>query len=674
MCGIAGAIALQAVAPSLGEPLDRIVERMAQRLMHRGPDGSGLWKSPSGRIALAHRRLAIIDLTDTGRQPMEYAERFWVTFNGEIYNFRELRPQLLALGHRFRGESDTEVLLAAIAQWGIDDALSRCVGMFALAVWDARDQVLHLARDRMGEKPLYLGEFLGHLFFASELRAFRAVPGFNARISVRASNAYLRDGCVPGALSIYEGIYKLSPGQVVTVQASRNQRLSAKWPHSGDGLSANELRPRPYWSCRDAAAKGRESPIEDPRVAIEQGEELMRQSVREQMHADVPTGAFLSGGVDSSLVAAVMQHQSSQPVRTFTVAFDDPRYDESQYARAIANHLGTRHEEFMLREQEIVDQVPSIVGCMDEPTANGSFFPVYLISRLARTEVTVALSGDGGDELFAGYNRYALAPDAWRRSRWIPSLLRQPLAELLSSNGSPASSWLMSKVGRFGSQVGSADARRKLAHLLKSETFLETYSRLTSWWAEPSLLEGGSEPPARDWPSRFTDDLPSMLLADQINYLPDDNLAKVDRASMAVSLETRLPLLDHRLVEFSWRLPADFKLRGRTTKWLLREILDRYVPRGLIERPKMGFSVPIDKWLRGPLRQWAGDALQSPLLRDVFPIPPAATRRVWNDYLAGHGPSANEIWALAMLSAWAGSTESSPSMPGTSAQPVAVLQ
>lgn len=674
MCGIAGAIALQAVAPSLGDPLDRIVERMAKCLMHRGPDGSGLWKSPSGRIALAHRRLAIIDLTDTGRQPMQYAERFWVTFNGEIYNFRELRPQLLASGHSFRGESDTEVLLAAIAQWGIDDALRRCVGMFALAVWDAQDQVLHLARDRLGEKPLYLGEFQGHLFFASELRAFRALPGFKARISARAGNAYLRDGCVSGALSIYEGIYKLPPGQVVTAQAGRGQRLSAEWPHLRDGLSANELRPRSYWGCRDAAEKGQESPIKDSRVAIEQGEELIRQSVRQQMHADVPTGAFLSGGIDSSLVAAVMQHQSSQPVRTFTVAFDDPRYDESQHARAIANHLGTRHEEFTLREQEIVDQVPSIVRCMDEPTANGSFFPVYLISRLARTEVTVALSGDGGDELFAGYNRYALAPGAWRRSRWVPSFLRRQLAEFLSSGTSPMSSWLMSTVGRFGSQVGSADARRKLAHLLRSETFLETYSRLTSWWAEPSLLEGGSEPPARDWPARFTDDLQSMLLADQINYLPDDNLAKVDRASMAVSLETRLPLLDHRLVEFSWRLPADFKLRGRMTKWLLRKILDRYVPRPLIERPKMGFSVPVDKWLRGPLREWAGDMLQSSLLRDVFRIPPAATRRVWDDYLAGHGPSANEIWALAMLSAWAGSTESSPSMPGTSSQPVAALQ
>lgn len=672
MCGIAGAIALKSAPSRLSEPLDRIVERMAQRLAHRGPDGSGVWLSPSRRVALAHRRLAIIDLTDTGRQPMEYAGRFWIMFNGEIYNFRELRPQLLGLGHTFRGESDTEVLLAAIAQWGVEEALSRCVGMFALAVWDARDQVLHLARDRMGEKPLYLGEVAGHLYFASELRAFGAIPGFDARISDQAANAYLRDGCVPGTLSIYEGVYKVPPAHLVTVHADRDQRLPPGWPHSEERSGLTEIRARAYWSCRDAATQGRESPITDQRAAIDHGEELLRQSVRAQMHADVPTGAFLSGGIDSSLVTAVMQHQSSQPVRTFTVAFDDPRFDESRHARAIAAHLGTHHEEFPLREQEIVDQVPSIVRCMDEPTANGSFFPVYLISRLARTQVTVALSGDGGDELFAGYNRYALAPSAWRRTQWLPSPLRRSLADLLSSGGSANGASLMGKMARLGSQVGSSDARRKLARILTAKTFTETYLRLTSWWVEPSVLEGRAAP-SRDWPSQFKDDLRSMLLADQLNYLPDDNLAKVDRASMATSLETRLPLLDHRLVEFSWRLPADFKLRGRTTKWLLRAILDRYVPRSLIERPKMGFSVPIDKWLRGPLREWASDMVDSSAFHGMFPVRPATTRGLWDAYLAGRGPSANEIWALVMLSAWAGSVASSVTASQRTASALPVL-
>lgn len=674
MCGIAGAIALKSTPGIASDPLDRVVERMAKCMTHRGPDGSGLWKSPTGLVALAHRRLAIIDLTDTGRQPMDYAERYWMTFNGELYNFREIRPELRALGHSFRGESDTEVLMAAIAQWGIEDALKRCVGMFALAVWDARDRVLHLARDRMGEKPLYLGELSGHLFFASELRSFRAIPGFAARISGKAGNAYLRDGCVPGALSLYDGVYKVPPGHLVTIRAGGDERLPAGWPQSGAGASPSELRARPYWTCRDAAANGRGSPITDPEAATAQAEELIRQSVRAQMHADVPTGAFLSGGIDSSLVTAVMQHQASQPVRTFTVAFDNPRYDESRHARAIADHLGTRHEEFLLREQEIVDQVPAIVDFMDEPTANGSFFPVYLISRLARTQVTVALSGDGGDELFAGYNRYALAPGAWRRAQWIPSPLRRRLAGLLAAGGSSESSWLLTKLARFGSQVGSADARRKLALVLTSRTFSETYLRLTSWWTEPSVLEGTSPPPPRDWPAGFMDDLPSMLLADQINYLPDDNLAKVDRASMATSLETRLPLLDHRLVEFSWRLPAEFKLRGTTTKWLLREILDRYIPRSLIERPKMGFSVPIDKWLRDPLREWAGDLLQSATFQAMFPVDRAATRRVWDDYLAGRGCSANEIWALVILSAWAGSAASSAATLERAAPAVAAIQ
>ena len=605
---------------------------------------------------------------------MEYAGRFWMTFNGEIYNFRKLRPQLHAAGHTFRGESDTEVLLAAIAQWGIDAALSRCVGMFAFAVWDARDRVLHLARDRLGEKPLYLGEVFGHLFFASELRTFRAIPGFEARISGSATNAYLRDGCVPGALSLYEGVYKLPPGQVLTVQASRDQRLPSRWPLAGQASSQGEIGPRAYWSCRDVATQGRQSLITDQRAVIDQGEELLRQAVLAQMHADVPTGAFLSGGIDSSLVSAVMQHQSPHPVRTFTVAFDDPRFDESRHARAIAAHLGTRHEEFLLRERDIVEQVPSIVHCMDEPTANGSFFPVYLTSRLVRTQVTVALSGDGGDELFAGYNRYALAPGAWRRSRWVPPALRRPLAEFLQSVGATNRASLIGKMARLGSQVGSADARRKLARILTSGTFTETYLRLTSWWVEPSVLDGDSELPPRNWPAQFTDDLPSMLLADQINYLPDDNLAKVDRASMAASLETRLPLLDHRLVEFSWRLPDDLKLRGRTTKWLLRAILDRYIPRSLIERPKMGFTVPVDKWLRGPLREWARDVLGGSAFHAMFPIRPATIGRLWDDYLAQRGPSANEIWALVMLSAWSESVLSNASTAEHSKSPAAVLQ
>ena len=563
------------------------------------------------------------------------------------------------------------MLLAAVAQWGIDEALRRCIGMFAFALWDERDRVMYLARDRLGEKPLYLGEHSGNLFFSSEVRAFQAIPGFAARISADATNAYLRDGCVPGTLSIYEGIYKVPPGHLVAIYARAGQRLTREWPQAQSHHGIGTLTPRRYWSCRDIVKEERGFAITDEQAAIDQGEELLLQAVRMQMRADVPTGAFLSGGIDSSLVTALMQSQSPRPVRTFTVAFDDARYDESRHARAIATHLGTNHEEFVLREQEIVDQIPSIVHRMDEPTANGSFFPVYLISRLARSQVTVTLSGDGGDELFAGYNRYLLAPTAWRRTRWLPTRLRQQIARCLTSSRFVDSIFplIRNRTG-FGSQVASADTRLKLARILAATTFSEAYESLTSWWVEPAIVECDCVLPSREWPDAFIDDLRSMLLADQINYLPDDNLAKVDRASMAASLETRLPLLDHRIVEFSWRLPARMKLRGSTTKWLLRSILYRYVPRHLIERPKMGFSIPTGRWLRGPLREWAADMLGSSAFGNGIPIRRATIRRLWADYLAGHGPSDNEIWALVMLAAWAASRASFPE----SIQPYGIAQ
>lgn len=655
MCGIAGAISLASDSPGFSDRLESVVERMAGSMSHRGPDAAGLWKSAGAGTALAHRRLAIIDLSEGGRQPMSYgAGRYWVTFNGELYNYKDLRSQLRALDHHFHTESDTEVLLAAVAQWGIDGCLTRTVGMFAFALWDENDRVLHLARDRMGEKPLYLSEINRHLFFASEARAFRVIPGFGGLISAEATAAYLRDGCVSGLTSIYEGVYKLGPGQVVTVRAGGGQCLARSWlrpdmAHSADG----ELKSRSYWNCRDAALRARQAPISDESAALDQGEELLRQSTRMQMHADVPTGAFLSGGIDSSLVTALMQAQSSQPIRTFTVAFDDPRFDESPHARAIASHLGTRHEEFFLSEKDVVDQVPSLMSSVDEPTANGSFFPVCLISGLARSQVTVALSGDGGDELFAGYNRYGLARRAWLPSRCIPLSLRLRAAELLANHGASRDSWLLGRLAGLGSQVGPAAARRKLARIFKSRTFAETYLRLTSCWDEPSMLEGSFEPPPRHWPDELGDSLSSMLLADQLDYLPDDNLAKVDRASMSVSLETRLPLLDHRVVEFSWQLPNSMKLRGRMTKRLLRGVLDRYVPRSLTERPKMGFTVPTDRWLKGALREWAAEMLRGPQFRAMFPVRHVAIGECWDAYLAGRGPSAQEVWALVMLAAWA---------------------
>ena len=585
---------------------------------------------------------------------MGFANRFWITFNGEIYNFKDLRTELSAAGHGFRGDSDTEVLLASVAHWGIDAALRRFVGMFAFALWDERDRVLHLVRDRMGEKPLYIGEHAGYLFFGSELGAFRAIPGFHPSISRVATRTFLRDGCVSGHQSIFEGIYKLPPGNVLTIRAGADQRLPTEWSFRTQGTPPSTPSPYPYWDCVTTARQGRESLIHDDQEAIALGEALLRQSVRLQAYADVPTGAFLSGGVDSTLVTTLMQAQSTFPVRTFTVAFDDPRFDESRHARAIADYLGTRHQEFLLTEREILDQIPSIVRWMDEPTANASFFPVYLIASLARSQVTVVLSGDGGDELFAGYNRYTLAPKVWRATGWLPLRARERLATFIDDGllSSDLPSWIR-RIAHFGSQVGSSDARRKLARILRARNFREAYEHLTAWSIDPTLLSEHTEPSPRKWPAHFDAALSPMLLTDQLNYLPDDNLAKIDRASMATSLETRLPLLDHRLVEFSWRLPDAMKIRGRTTKWLLRSILARHLPRHLYERPKMGFSVPIDQWLRGPLKEWATAMIDSTAFYHLFPVSPPRVRGIWSRYQLGSDISANEIWTLVTLAAWA---------------------
>lgn len=666
MCGIAGVVALSNTPSRLSTPLERLVDSMAGALLHRGPDASGRWVSPSGQVALAHRRLAIIDLSDAAHQPMNYVNRFWVTFNGEIYNFKAIRGELRALGHTFRSESDTEVLLAAVAQWGIDTALAKFVGMFAFAVWDERDRILHLARDRMGEKPLYIGTFGGYLYFASELRAFRVIPDFHPTLSNAGIQAYLADGCVPGRLSLFDRVYKLSPAHVLTVRAGRNESLTcdpvrAK-PYGERGMV---IAPKPYWDAHVIAEQGRAHMMFDNDVAIEHGEALLRDAVKLQSHADVPTGAFLSGGIDSSLVTALMQSQSNQPIRTFTVAFDDSRFDESAHARAVAAHFGTRHEEFFLTERDIVDQIPSMLTRMDEPTANGSFFPVFLISQLARKQVTVVLSGDGGDELFGGYNRYTLAPKVWRSIRWIPWSIRNRLTTLIRdqsfSSNMPS---FIQRLAHLGSQVGSTDIRRKIVRVLAAHDFREAYEQLTSWWIDPNLLCRSFERPSRDWPSEFANELSSMLLVDQLNYLPNDNLAKVDRASMAASLETRLPLLDHRLVEFSWRLPDHMKIRRGTTKWLLRAILDRYLPRQLYQRPKMGFSVPVDRWLRGPLRQWAGDMLDTIASHRILPFEPSVIRDAWSRYLKGSGPSANELWAVIILAAWTNTLDSTAVVSG----------
>jgi asparagine synthase (glutamine-hydrolysing) len=658
MCGIAGAIALRDAEYSPGH-LSDIAMRMASRIAHRGPDGSGWWAAPDGSVVLAHRRLAIVDLSIHGRQPMAYLDgRYRITFNGEIYNFRQLTKELRGLGHTFQSSGDTEVLLAAVAEWGLEAALRRMVGMFALALWDSNERTLHLARDRAGEKPLYVCQVGDYLYFASESRALSVVPNFTDQVSVAATAAYLRDGYVPEPLSIYEGIFKLPPGTTLSVPAMRgaslnqDERLWSREP----GSPREQFAPRAYWSVHSVVDQYRNERISNPIEATHELETLLRASVRDQMNCDVPTGAFLSGGIDSSLVAAIMQAESTKPIQTFTVGFENAQHDESESARRVAQHIGSIHNRIVLTDREIAACVPDATRLMDEPTANGSFFPVHLISKFARQHVKVALSGDGGDELFAGYNRYWLTQRTWSRIRPMPGAVRLALRRIIEApNYRFVDRWgqHLGALLPVSQQVSLSSSSYKLSRLLCASSLPECYAIVTSCWPEATLSGYPMRLRKRLWPADAGDDLSGMLLCDQLDYLPGDSLAKIDRASMAVGLETRLPLLDHRIIEFSWRISGDLKLRDGVSKFVLRQVLEKFVPRRLTDRRKMGFSSPTDRWLRGPLRSWAQDLLASadfrwtvPLLHDkVFPS--------WRTYLHDKRPTDYQMWSLVMLAAWA---------------------
>lgn len=624
-------------------------------MVHRGPDAAGVWSDPERGVFLGHRRLAIVDLSEHGKQPMSFAGgRLQITFNGEIYNFRDLSRELESRGYRFTSTGDTQVLLAAVAEWGLHPALQRMAGMFAFAIWDRATGTLHLARDRMGEKPLHFGVIAGNLYFASEIRAFGAIPQFSRKISQEAISSYLRFGYVPEPFSIYQGIYKLPPGTTLSIPARGDVRLNDdiyRW--TGRNSSGIEgIAPSAYWSCEEAAIAGCQNLISDPREASAELEERLRSTVRQQMLCDVPIGCFLSGGIDSSLVAAVMQAESGSPVHTFTVSFDNPEFDESKQARAIAEHLGTRHEEFVLTQSDVVKSVPSLISTLDEPTANGSFFAVQQISKLARTRATVVLSGDGGDELFAGYNRYALTSKAWAKLHLLPGPIRAVLRGMLSCidyrEFSNKRGYLTSLLS-LGSQASVGSALAKAERLLEARDYRECYDLVTSCWPSSSNLVSRSQR-ERIW--REPPGLGAMLLSDQLDYLPGDSLAKVDRASMAVSLETRLPLLDHRIVEFSWRVPENMKLREGNSKWLMRSVLDHFVPAELTVRRKMGFTVPVDQWLTGSLRSWARDALGSRQFAETMGDRYSTVIEMWNSYQRMGRPVGYQMWALVTLAGW----------------------
>jgi asparagine synthase (glutamine-hydrolysing) len=643
MCGIVGFLGSAGAA---GQDAV-VVRRMADLLRHRGPDDDGIWTDADTGIALAQRRLSIVDLSPAGHQPMFSAcQRYVIVFNGEFYNYEDVRRKLDAeAAHPWRGHSDTEVLLEAISRWGLVRALQDCAGMFAFALWDRRERTLVLARDRLGEKPLYYGRIGKSFAFASELKAFRAHPAWNPEIDRDAVTLLMRHNYVPAPYSIYKGFRKLRPGQLLV-------------------LAEGEREPRveTYWSAREATEKARRHPFAgSPDEAVTALEQVLRQSINGQMMADVPLGAFLSGGIDSSTVVALMQSMSNQPVRTFTIGFHQAGYNEAEHAEQVARHLGTQHTELYVTEQEAMGVIPSLPQTYCEPFSDSSQIPTYLVSKLARQNVTVSLSGDGGDELFSGYTRYSLADRVWKTLSRVPRPLRRATAGL-ATLPSPAlydrlADPLMALLPRHRRYGRIGDRVHKAAQLLAMPNAEDLYLHLCSHWADPaSIVLGG-----RELPTMLTglDALPSlpgnverMMYVDMTSYLPDDILVKVDRAAMAVSLETRVPMLDHRVVEFAMSLPLATLRAGNTTKWPLRQLLYKYVPRELVERPKMGFGVPIDSWLRGALRDWAEDLLSETRLKADDLFDPAPIRLAWRDHLSGRRNQQYLLWDVLMFQAW----------------------
>ncbi|UPT91016.1 asparagine synthase (glutamine-hydrolyzing) [Bradyrhizobium barranii subsp. apii] len=642
MCGITGI--LQTPHASRSADLAAIGP-MTARLRHRGPDADGFWSDRDAGVAFGHRRLSIIDLSDAGRQPMLSSDgRFVITFNGEIYNYKPLRQELEGAGKRFTGNSDTEVLLALIEKWGLEKALQRCNGMFAIGLWDRRNRSLHLARDRMGKKPLYVARTSNAVVFASELKAIAAFPDFHQEIDPGAVAEFLSRGWLPEDQCIWRGVFKIPPGGALSIRAE--DLLVCR------DAAALQERARSWWSLADVAHTGRAAlATADDQQLVSQACDLLKAAVADRMVADVPVGLFLSGGIDSSTVVALMQAQSARPVRTFTIGFGERAFDETANAAAVAQHLGTSHTELRLTSADARAVIPELPTIWDEPFADESQIPTLLLSRLARQDVTVALSGDGGDECFGGYSRHVLSArlaPLLNSNRSIRTMaaggvallgrgMRESVVETLRLPG-----WLQ--------RMTHGDRINRLADLIGSNDVGEMYRRSTRL-SELQLTrtQAGSEP---DSIPPLNDLLSDFIVRDMLGYLPSDILVKLDRASMATSLEARCPLLDHRVVEFSWALPNSAKVRHGQGKWLLRQVLGRYLPRHLFERPKQGFDVPIGSWLKGPLRSWASDLLSESRLRNKHLLDVSRVQECWLQHLSGRRDFSRPLWAVLMLQSW----------------------
>ena len=637
MCGITGLWCAVSVAENTAV---QWIDGMTATLVHRGPDGKGAFFNCQAGVGFGHSRLSIIDLSDAGRQPMwSGSGRHCITYNGEVYNAREIRADLERQGFRiaWRGSSDTEVVLEAIEALGLERALATFRGMFAFALWDDETSSLFLVRDRLGIKPLLYAQGEFGVAFASELRALYEFPLFRARLDHSALAAFLRYGVVPGDECIIDQVRKVRPGTIIRFNDPRDEGTSER-----------------YWSAEEVASAGLRGGFGgSEQDAIEELERLIGESVALRMRSDVPFGAFLSGGIDSSTVVAMMQHGASTPIKTFCIGNTIPGYDESNHAEAVARHLGCEHRTLIANPADMLAIVPNIACLWDEPFADSSQLPTYLVSKLTREHVTVSLSGDGGDELFAGYNRHAWAPRLWEVAHRLPKSARKVLGALRLIR---VDDW-----DRVFRSVGLGDAVRlpgdkiyKVAALSEVDTAQEFYGRLRSHWASPKQVM--AETLGREAISRRDDfDAPfgeHMMLYDLIQYLPDDILTKVDRASMAVSLEARVPLLDHTIVEFAWRIPLSWKIQGRTQKWILRQVLDRHVPARLFERPKTGFGVPVGQWLRGPLREWATDLLDASALQKDGILRTSAVTDAWSAHQSGRGNHEHRLWAILMFQSW----------------------
>lgn len=648
MCGFAGFLS----GPWPGDVAPLRLKAMTDAIAHRGPDSEGQWLDADAAIALGHRRLSIVELSAAGAQPMQSASgRYVMAFNGEIYNHLDLRAELEQAGRApaWRGHSDTETLLAGFDAWGICATVERALGMFAFAVWCRQTRTLTLARDRLGEKPLYYGwqgtSRAAVFLFGSELKALRAHPAFGAHINRDALCLFMRHNNVGGSHSIYEGVHKLPPGSLLSVSQA-----------------APEPAVQTYWSATAVAERGVARPFAGSDTeAVDALEVLLKDAVRRQMAADVPLGAFLSGGIDSSTVVALMQAQASRPVKTFSIGFHEAGYNEAEHAKAVSQHLGTEHTEMYVTPEQALAVIPRLPSLYDEPFADSSQIPTFLVSQLARQHVTVSLSGDAGDELFCGYERYPLTASVWKRLSVLPLPLRRSMAWVLTRMSPQSLNRITAHTPLARRWANVGDKLHKGAGVLTAGSLDQLYTRMISHWPDPEyVVVGGAEPRTvlngRAPALAGLSDVERIMALDLLTYLPDDILTKVDRAAMGVSLETRVPFLDHRVVEFAWQLPMQYKLRREsktyTTKWALRQVLFRHVPRALIERPKMGFGVPVDSWLRGPLRPWAEDLLSESRLKREGYFNPAPIRQKWAEHVSGQRNWQQQLWCVLMFQAW----------------------